>query len=111
METEADYPYEPIQSSCLFDQSKVKAQVRGCEKWLFSNEDDIKKVLHTRGPLSTGKGYYDIFQMYRFRNTVTYGHNYNMRHDLNVIMMKYEPGDSIQYTNRKNTEAFLFQLI
>ncbi|XP_026318710.1 zingipain-2-like [Hyposmocoma kahamanoa] len=49
---EEDYPYRPVQDKCSFDKGKVKVQVIGCEMWYISNEDDIKKVLHKRGPLS-----------------------------------------------------------
>ncbi|XP_026318709.1 ervatamin-B-like [Hyposmocoma kahamanoa] len=50
--TEKDYPYSPVQQRCSFDKRKVRVQVTGCDKWRFSNEEDIKKVLHKRGPLS-----------------------------------------------------------
>ncbi|KAL0849604.1 hypothetical protein ABMA28_013863 [Loxostege sticticalis] len=54
IESESDYPYKAKDGKCKFDKSKVVATVSGCVAFNGTDENVLKKILVSTGPLAIG---------------------------------------------------------
>jgi cathepsin F len=63
IEISKDYPYRGNEGKCKFDKTKVALKVKGFHYAPSPNEEDIKKMLYTTGPLSVALNA-DVLQYY-----------------------------------------------
>lgn len=57
IQSESDYPYKAKDGKCKFDKSKVVATVSGCVGFNGTDENVLKKILVSTGPLAIGNYY------------------------------------------------------
>ena len=74
IELSKDYPYKGTDGRCRFDQSKASLKVKAFRFAPSENEEDIKNMLFTTGPLSVALNA-DTLQFYR-NGIVDYDANY-----------------------------------
>merc|ERR1712212_544891 len=64
IESEESYPYQAENRNCRFDKSKVVATVTGYEEIPRFDEEELKKVIGNRGPVSVAIHATSHFQFY-----------------------------------------------
>ncbi|XP_045535810.1 thiol protease aleurain [Papilio machaon] len=61
---ESDYPYAPRQDECSFQKDKVAVRVKRGVRIQVNDEEQLKRLVYQKGPISTGFFAYNGFSTY-----------------------------------------------
>jgi len=65
IDTEASYPYQPIQQNCKFDRRNIGAKIRGIGTVKTNSEQDLASAVANHGPISVAIYASPRFKSYR----------------------------------------------
>ncbi|XP_060810588.1 uncharacterized protein LOC106143625 [Amyelois transitella] len=97
------YPYTGRRGQCRFDRSQVVARVTGCRQFPYLQEDQLKTLLETTGPISIAV---DSKNFRQYRGGIFYQCGQQIDHA--VLLVGYGVENGVPYWTIKNTAGAEF---
>ncbi|AXS67718.1 cathepsin [Cryptophlebia peltastica nucleopolyhedrovirus] len=96
---ENDYPYRGVKSRCAADPSKFVVSLSSCSRYIFQNEDTLKNVLITQGPIAMA---IDATSISTYsKGIIKFCDNFGVNHA--VLLVGYGTENNVNYWTFKNT--------
>ncbi|AEN03980.1 cathepsin-like cysteine proteinase [Helicoverpa assulta nucleopolyhedrovirus] len=99
VETEADYPYQGSEQMCTLDNRKIAVKLNSCFKYDIRDENKLKELVYTTGPVAIAVDAMDIIN-YR-RGILNQCHIYDLNHA--VLLIGWGIENNVPYWIIKNS--------